>query len=69
MCLLQGNRSYLPQNKQIMFLKAEMGRLAHTPPVKWQLAVVHSRHVSIHPCVSSVRKMKGRVMSEPLPFK
>lgn len=49
MRLLQGNQSYLPQNKQIMlFLKAEMGRLAHTPPVKWQLAVVR-RHVSIHP--------------------
>ncbi|CAB1441363.1 unnamed protein product [Pleuronectes platessa] len=33
MCPLQGNRTYLPQNKQMMlFLKEEMGRLAHTPP-------------------------------------
>lgn len=70
MCLLQGNQSYLPQNKQIMlFLKAEMGRLAHTPPVKWQLTVVYSRNASIHPCVSLPEKMKGHVMSEPLSFK
>lgn len=70
MRLLQGNQSYLPQNKQIMlFLKGEMGRVAHTPPVKWQLTVVYSRHVSIHPCVSLAEKMKGHVMSEPLPFK
>ncbi|KAM7391549.1 hypothetical protein PAMP_022231 [Pampus punctatissimus] len=42
-CLLQGNQSFLPQNKQIMlFLKREMGRLAHTPPVKRQLTVVYS---------------------------
>lgn len=69
-CLLQGNQSYLSQNKQIMlFLKAEMGRLAHTPPVIWQLTVVSSRHVSIHPCVSLLEKMKGHVLSEPLPFK
>lgn len=53
MCLLQGNQSYLPQNKQIMlFLKAEIGRLAHTPPVTWQLTVVSSRHASIHPSMS-----------------
>lgn len=70
MRLLQGNQSYLPQNKQIMlFLKAEMGRLAHTPPVKWQLTVVYSRHASIHPCVSLLEKTKGHVMSEPLSFK
>lgn len=70
MCLLQGNQLYLLQNKQIMlFLKGEMGRLAHTPPVKWQLTVVYCRHASIRPCVSLPRKMKGHVMSEPLSFK
>ncbi|CAJ1067921.1 Hypothetical predicted protein [Xyrichtys novacula] len=49
----RGNQSDLPQNERIMlFLKAETGGLAHTPPVKWQLAVVYSRHASIRPCVS-----------------
>lgn len=37
-----------PQNEQIMlFLKASTGRLAHTPPVKWQLTAVYSRHASM----------------------
>lgn len=55
----------MSQNKQIMlFLKREMGRLAHTPPVKWQLTVVYSRHASIHPCVSFADEMKGHVTSE-----
>jgi len=72
MGFLQGNQSFLPLNTQIMlFLKGEMGRLAHTPPVKWQLTVVCCRHVSIHPsmCLSRSEKMKGHVMSEPLTFK
>lgn len=62
MRLLQGKQIYLPQNRQItLFLKREMGRLAHTPPVKWWLTVFYSRHVSIHPCVSAAEKMKGHV--------
>lgn len=60
MCLLQGNQTYLPQNKRMMlFLKGEMGRLAHTPPVKWKLTVVCSRHASILPCVSLAEETKG----------
>ena len=55
MCPLQGNRSYLPQNKQMrLFLKEEMGRPAHTPPGKWQLHI-SLQSACIHPSMCLAR--------------
>lgn len=64
--LLPGNQSFLPLNVQIMqFLNWEMGRLAHTPPVKWWLTAVCSRLPSIH---VSPSKTRGRDVSWVSPW-